>query len=243
MACLIDQIAVFDERGKGQVTCPSSLPEPEEPFDFSVFSVSIAGQNLNYVGIDDLGSPMYAAGGTADNPILPAATFIHDLDGCFFATTFAVGEQHVSMCTSEPDESCPDVPFSESAPEKYADYFDEDGNFVPKAGSGEDCDVTLATLTLKTSGGNEQYSGSNDFVSLITSGGETYFAYNSDSNTGDYVVPLYKGSAIINFSLFDQSTEIEVESGDIELMSHEEDYWSYKLTGDATLVLPYGGSN
>ena len=132
MACLIDQIAVFDERGKGQVTCPSSLPEPEEPFDFSVFSVSIAGQNLNYVGFDMNGFPTYAAGGTADNPILPSATFIHDLDGCFFATTFATGEQHVSMCSSESDDSCPDVPLSESIPEKYADYIDENGNFVPK---------------------------------------------------------------------------------------------------------------
>lgn len=149
MACLIDQIAVFDERGKGQVTCPSSLPEPEEPFDFSVFSVSIAGQNLNYVGIDDLGSPVYAAGGTADNPILPAATFIHDLDGCFFATTFATGEQHVSMCSSESDDSCPDVPFSESAPEKYADYFDEDGNFVPKASSGGgDCAFDIINVNI-----------------------------------------------------------------------------------------------
>lgn len=128
MACLIDQIAVFDERGKGQVTCPSSFPG--QPSDYSV---SIAGQNLNYVGLDINGDPMYAAGGTADNPILPVATFSTDLDGCYFATTFAVGEQHVSMCSSESDDSCPDVPFSESAPEKYADYFDEYGNFVPKA--------------------------------------------------------------------------------------------------------------
>lgn len=133
MACLIDQVVVFDENGKGQVTCPSSLPEPEEPFDFSVFSVSIAGQNLNYVGFDMVGSPVYAAGGTADNPILPAAAFIHDLDGCSFATTFATGEQHVSMCSSESDDSCPDVPFSESAHEKYSDYFNKDGVFVPKA--------------------------------------------------------------------------------------------------------------
>lgn len=134
MACLIDQVVVFDENGKGQVTCPSSLPEPEEPFDFSVFSVSIAGQNLNYVGIDMMGSPVYAAGGTADNPILPSATFIHDLDGCSFATTFATGEQHVSMCSSESDsDACPDVPFSESAPKKYAEYFNKDGVFVPKA--------------------------------------------------------------------------------------------------------------
>lgn len=132
MACLIDQVVVFNENGKGQVACPSSLPEPEEPFDFSVFSVSIGGQNLNYVGVDMDGFPTYAAGGTADNPILPAATFIHDLDGCFFATSFAVGEHHVSMCSSESDDSCPDVPLSESIPEKYADYIDDNGNFVPK---------------------------------------------------------------------------------------------------------------
>ena len=130
MACLIDQVVVFDETGKGGVTCPSSFPG--QPSDYSV---SIAGQNLNYVGFDMNGFPVYAVGGTADNPISPAAAFIADLDGCSFATTFAVGEQHVSMCSSESDESCPDVPFSESAPEKYADYFNEDGVFVPKAGN------------------------------------------------------------------------------------------------------------
>lgn len=43
------------------------------------------------------------------------------------------GEATLSICEKESEGSCPDVPFSESAPEKYADYFNEDGVFVPKA--------------------------------------------------------------------------------------------------------------
>ena len=132
MACLIDQVVVFDETGMGGVTCPSSFPG--EPSDFSV---SIDGQNLNYVGTPDTGFPAWAKGGTADNPVFPAVMFVTDLDGCRFngaesEGTPIVGEHWISMCSSESDESCPDVPLSESIPEKYADYIDENGNFVPK---------------------------------------------------------------------------------------------------------------
>ena len=134
MACLIDQVAVFDEHGKGIVTCPSSFPG-----EASDFSVSLDGQNLDYVGLRGGDEPTWAKGGTADNPIFPAVMFYTDLDGCWFVAaesenTPIVGEHRISMCSSESDDdSCPDVPFSESAPEKYADYFNEDGVFVPKA--------------------------------------------------------------------------------------------------------------
>ena len=134
MACLIDQVVVFDETGKGSVTCPSSFPE-----ELSGFSVSIDGQNLDYVGLRGGYDPTWAKGGTADNPIFPAVMFYNDLGGCWFdaaesENTPIVGEHRISMCSSESgDDSCPDVPFSESAPEKYADYFNEDGVFVPKA--------------------------------------------------------------------------------------------------------------
>lgn len=150
MACLIDQVAVFDETGKASVTCPSSFPE--QPSDFSI---SIDGQNLNYVGIwDVMDFPMYATGGTADNPIFPAVMFGSDLDGCFFIaaeseSTKIIGEHRVSMCDSESDDSCPDVPLSESIPEKYADYIDENGNFVPKASSGGgDCAFDIINVNI-----------------------------------------------------------------------------------------------
>lgn len=134
MACLIDQVAVFDETGKGSVTCPDSFPG-----EASDFLVSLDGQNLDYVGLRGGYESTWAKGGTADNPIFPAVMFgTDDLDGCYFIAaesenTPIVGEHRVSMCSLEPDDdSCPDVPFSESAPEKYSDYFNEDGVFVPK---------------------------------------------------------------------------------------------------------------
>lgn len=151
MACLIDQVVVFDETGKGSVTCPSSFPE--EPSDFSV---SIDGQNLDYVGIPDFGFTTWAKGGTADNPVFPAVMFYNDLDGCWFDAaeskgTPIVGEHRISMCSSDSDDdSCPDVPFSESAPEKYADYFNEDGVFVPKesSGGGGDCPFDIINVSI-----------------------------------------------------------------------------------------------
>lgn len=134
MACLIDQVAVFDETGKGIVTCPSSFPG-----EASDFSVSLDGQNLDYVGLRGGYDPTWAKGGTADNPIFPAVMFFEDDLACWFVAaesenTPIVGEHRISMCSSESDDdSCPDVPFSESAPEQYSDYFNKDGVFVPKA--------------------------------------------------------------------------------------------------------------
>lgn len=240
MACILDGTYTF-VNGKYN---DSSIPA----IDYSDYSVTFNGEKLNFIDsvrADGNIQYIFAKGGTLEAMVFPGISIVSGFGINAFATEEGdyVGEATISICEKESDDgSCPDVPFSESAHEKYSDYFNKDGVFVPKASSvGGDCDVTLATLTLKTLIGNEKYDGNNDFVSLITSDGETYFALNSDSDTGDYVIPLYKGSAIINFSLFDQSKEIEIESGDIELIVHEDEHWSYKLMGDATLILPHGG--
>lgn len=235
MACLIDQVVVFDETGKGSVTCPSSFPE--EPSDFSV---SIDGQNLNYVGIfEAMGYEMWASGGTADNPIFPAVMFYNDLDGCWFVaaeseSTPIVGEHRISMCSSESDDdSCPDVPLSDSIPEKYADYIDANGNFVPKAssgGGGGDCDFTIATLRIVDKNG-AQLSGA--IPRVIGSVAYVYQNMLGVSNAfpltfADYQVPLYNGSLFLNLD----PTNIVSISGDIESSEAE-----YRIFGDATIAV------
>jgi len=239
MACVFNGTYTFASGTYNDSSVPS--------LDYSNYNVIFNGEQLNFIDTiraDESIRYIFAKGGSVDDPIFPAIAIVIGFGiGAFTAEGDYDGEATISICEKEPGGSCPDAPLADSIPEKYADYIDENGNFVPKESSGGgDCDVTLATLTLKTLTGNETYDGNNDFVSLITSDGETYFARNSDSDTGNYVIPLYKGSAIINFSLFDQSKEIEIESGDIELIVHEDEYWSYKLMGDATLILPYGGN-
>lgn len=230
MACVIDQVVVFDETGKGSATCPSSFPE--EPSDFSV---SIDGQNLNYVGIfETMDYPMWAKGGTADNPIFPAVMFYNDLDGCWFVAaesegTPIVGEHRISMCSSESDDdSCPDVPLSESIPEKYADYIDSEGNFVPKAssGGGGDCPYTTATLTVV----NPNAPMLVPSVIVAPFDGETYI--NGGLNGSPYTVILYNGKALI--SSLGGFTNAHLE-GDIERVSGQ----SYLImTGDAKITFP-----
>lgn len=235
MACLIDQVVVFDETGKASVTCPSSFPE--QPSDFSI---SIDGQNLNYVGIwDVMDFPMYATGGTADNPIFPAVMFGSDLDGCFFIaaeseSTPIIGEHRVSMCDSESDsDECPDVPFSESAPEKYADYFDEDGNFVPKAssGGGGDCLFTTATLSIVDENGEQPETVGNTlpenvFFPVILDG---LFGAMNPNYFSDFTIVLYNGAlAVPNLHLDD----LVSYSGNIRM---DEQFNYAVITGDATI--------
>lgn len=236
MACLIDQVVVFNETGKGNVTCPSSFPE--EPSDFSV---SIDGQNLNYVGIfEAMGHEMWASGGTADNPIFPAVMFYNDLDGCWFVaaeseSTPIVGEHRISMCSSESDDdSCPDVPLADSIPEKYADYIDANGNFVPKAssgGGGGDCAFTTATLRIVDENGEQPKMAENTlpenvFLPVIVDG---VFGTMNPNYFSDFTIVLYNGSLVVpNLYL----NNLVSYSGNIRM---DEQFNYAVITGDAII--------
>ena len=133
-------------------------------------------------------------------------------------------------------DECPDAPLSESIPEKYADYIDANGNFVPKesSGGGGDCDFTLATLKIVDKDGM-QPSGSTPYV--LGSAAFIYQNMFAVSNAfpfmlADYQVPLYKGSLLLNLD----SSNILSISGDIELSEGV-----YRIFGDATIAVKSSG--
>lgn len=112
----------------------SSVPR----LDYSNYNVIFNGEQLNFIdAIRADGSIrfIFAKGGSVDDPIFPSIAIVIGFGiGAVTAEGDYDGEATISICEKESDDgSCPDVPFSESAPKKYADYFNKDGVFVPKA--------------------------------------------------------------------------------------------------------------
>ena len=135
-------------------------------------------------------------------------------------------------------DECPDVPFSESAPEQYADYFDEDGNFVPKETSGGgdgDCPFTTATLTFADIPSESIFFPSvgqlPDETSVIVPAPLAPITQNSS-----FPIVLYNGSSCIFTS--EDTTDWEI-SGSITRLSGG----VFVVTGDAiiTPILSGGG--
>lgn len=130
MACILDGTYTFVD-GKYR---DSSVPN----LDYSDYDVTFNGEQLNFIGTiraDNTTQYLFAKGGTIESPIFPGMAIVAGLGiSAFISEGNYEGDATVSICEKENDsDACPDVPFSESAPEKYADYFNEDGVFVPKA--------------------------------------------------------------------------------------------------------------
>ena len=140
MACVFEGNITF-------VDAPVPLP-PDTTFssDYENYSILISSGDvsyeLNFIGQIGTQSIVYAVGGSLGAPVFPAALVIV-ANGQYLISygenslsEITPGTFYISICEKESDsDACPDVPFSESAPEKYADYFNEDGVFVPKAGN------------------------------------------------------------------------------------------------------------
>lgn len=130
-------------------------------------------------------------------------------------------------------DECPDAPLSESIPEKYADYIDENGNFVPKSGSGGggDCAFTTATLRIVDENGEQPNEEVPDIISPFPFIDDDGFYCAIVDGFGDYIVPLYNGEIVIRMI-----GEILSSSGNIEIGR------SIILTGDATISVPTAGN-
>lgn len=240
MACLIDQELTFSEGSSG------GIPELsyDDSLDYSKYTavvnnVEIPFYEVHYDG--DNGHVAFTAGEGDNDYIAPSVvidfsneqdTYVeyYDADNQPFN-----GEITVSICEKESDsDACPDVPFSESAPEQYSDYFDEDGNFVPKESSGGsgDCPFTIATLKI-VDGNGAQLAG--QMPKQIGSAPIIYQGMLAVSTIfpptyTDYQVPLYNGSLLLGFD----STRIISISGDIELSGG-----LYRIFGDATIAVEH----
>lgn len=235
MACLIDQELTFYEGSSG------GIPELsyDDSLDYSKYTAVVNNVEIPFYEVHYDGDTGYVAftTGEGDNDYIAPSVLIdfsneqdayveyYDADNQPFD-----GEITISICEKESDGSCPDVPFSESAPEQYADYFDEDGNFVPKASSGGDCPFTIATLRI-VDGNGEQPSESTPYE--LGSAAVIYQNMFGVSNIfpfayADYQVPLYNGSLHLGL----EPTHILSISGDIE-----SDDTEFDIFGDATIAV------
>lgn len=138
MACLIDQELTFYEGSS------DGIPELsyDNSIDYSKFIAIVNNVEIPFYKVDDSGDSVYVGFAAGEN-VAPSLVIWFPNGQDTYITYSAVqgqafeGEATVSICEKESDsDACPDVPFSESAPEQYADYFDEYGNFVPKGNSG-----------------------------------------------------------------------------------------------------------
>lgn len=235
MACLIDQELTF-ENGYSSTELPDA--------DYSNYVLIIGNLNLPYIGtepqndykmvefgesLESFPQAWFEVGNDREDDSVEMYYYLDEQTG-------ATGTFNVSLCEKEDSDECPDTPLSESISEKYADYIDSNGNFVPKASSGGDCDFTIATLRIVDKDGR-QLAGQTPLVI-----GSVAFIYQNMlavSNTfpltfADYQVPLYNSSLLLNFD----STNIVSISGDIEYSGG-----LYRIFGDATISVKSNGAN
>ena len=233
MACLIDQEVVF---GDGYGAGLNNFTD----IDYSNYVLTVGSVDLYYYDKDEeMKTVAFLSGedyGSSD--LVAVIGYSTEGDGgSLYARqgyepyTPLDGTYSVKLCekSSDSDGSCPDVPFSESAPEQYADYFDEDGNFVPKASSSGngDCPFTTATLRIVDENGEQPEESRPDISFYIP------FIRNGEllciipDLFGDYTVPLYNGEISIQIVGDILSYSGNIEMGIIAF-----------LTGDATISVP-----
>lgn len=238
MACVFEGNITF-------VNAPVPLP-PGTIFsgDYENYSILInSGDDsykLEFIGKIGTQGIVYAAGGSLGAPVFPAVSVIVANEQYLISygenslSETTAGTFYISICEKESDsDACPDVPLADSIPEKYADYIDENGNFVPKessGGGGGDCDFTIATLRIVDKNGEQLSSemprvlGSAAFIyqnMLVVSNAFPFMFL-------DYQVPLYKGSLLLNLN----SANIVSISGDIESSAE-----GYRIFGDSTIAV------
>lgn len=241
MACLIDQELTFNGGSSDGIPGLSY----DDSLDYSLFTATVNNVEIPFYEVHwdgDAGYIGFTSGADGDDHIAPwllinvsneQDTYIEyaGSDGQPFD-----GEATVSICEKESDDgSCPDVPLADAIPEKYADYIDSNGNFVPKAssggGGGGDCPFTTATLSVVDENGEQPDAKVPDIISPIPYIDDGVFVCIIPDSFGDYIVPLYNGEIVIR-----TVGEILSYSGNIEIGR------TMILTGDATISVPTAGN-